>query len=363
MNDQRDRKWSGAVFALVCDDNLNYAANALALEMTTKVDADIHVFIETKPRVDYVIQRIEHPQILYHHNVLFKNIDAEVHDNPRFSRAAWGRIMLPKILGAYKRIIYCDIDVLLGELDPHILNIDLPNGIGMVRDENDILPTKRKLPENQARFRLGEKYFNSGFIIIDPSNWDSNAVQNELTYFFNSGNAAVAPFVDQDFLNTHFINRIVELSPLYNLQYRSINLGALKPSRVAIRHFIVGEKPYYQTNDIYSPKTIKTSRENYAKMLANTGIDLDKIPNRSTSKRRAIKAIIRKTLYNYGVKTFRTIELHRRWVQDHETFVSYLKEGTKGVFQDNFSLDDILKTQNPKFDGFEYYTADQAHTQ
>ena len=33
MNDQRDRKWSGAVFALVCDDNLNYAANALALEM------------------------------------------------------------------------------------------------------------------------------------------------------------------------------------------------------------------------------------------------------------------------------------------------------------------------------------------
>lgn len=352
---QGDCKWTGAVFALVCDDNLNYAANALALELVTKVDVEVHVFIETKPNINYVIQRITHPRIVYHHNVLFKNINAEVYDNPRFSRAAWGRIMLPTILGGYKRIIYCDIDVLPGKLDPHILGIDLPNGIALVRDESDILSSRNKLPDNHARFRTGDKYFNSGFMIIDPNNWDIPNVNANLTKFFTSGDASFAPYVDQDFLNVHFANRIVELSPLYNLHYNFMRLGTIKPDRVAIRHFTVGEKPYYKTSDISSRHNVDRGRELYQEILQKAGVDINDIPERSTNKSRVLKSIIRKKLFSVRLKTKKTRALFKTWEIEQNLFSQYLREGADGVFCDNFSKNDILKKQIPNFDGFEFY--------
>lgn len=355
MTKQLDTKWTGAVFALVCDNNLNYAANALALELTTKVDVEIHVFIETKPNIDYVIQRFEHPRIVYHHNVLFKNINAEVYDNPRFSRAAWGRIMLPTILGSYKRIIYCDIDVLPGELDPHILEIDLPYGIALVRDESDILSPRNKLPHNHARFRTGEKYYNSGFMIIDPNKWDTADVSANLSKFFKSGDASFAPYVDQDFLNVHFANRIVELSPLYNLQYNSMGLGIIRPDSIAIRHFTVGEKPYYKTSDIASRRNVERGRELYQEILSKAGVDIDGIPERSTSIARVLKSKIRKKLLKLGVKTKKTNTLLKNWQTEHQLFSQYLHEGAAGIFHDKFNSNDILQSQISEFDGFEFY--------
>ena len=53
MEKSNDPAWNKAVFALVCDDNLNFAANALALEITRILDVEVHVFIETKPDLDY----------------------------------------------------------------------------------------------------------------------------------------------------------------------------------------------------------------------------------------------------------------------------------------------------------------------
>lgn len=355
MNHQDDAKWSGAVFALVCDNNLNYAANALALEMTTKINVDIHVFIETKHSLDYDIQRIEHPRIIYHHNELLNDIDTEIFDHPRFSRAAWGRIMLASALGDHKRIIYCDIDVLPGKFDPHILDIDLPHGIAMVRDQSDVLCHRKKLPENHSRFRIGNKYFNAGFIIIDPKKWDSSNVNTRLREFFSSGTASIAPYVDQDFLNVHFADRIVELSPLYNLQYNFMRLGAIRPKRVAIRHFSVDEKPYYKTRDITSRKIVEDGREEYQKILLNTDVNLEILPEKSMKPVRVLKSLLRKRIYDIGFKTKKTKNMLESWQRDRNLFLQYLHQGDKGEFHDNFTKEDIIDQQQPQFDGFEFY--------
>ena len=355
MEKSNDPAWNKAVFALVCDDNLNFAANALALEITRILDVEVHVFIETKPDLDYTIKELDHGKITYHHNILFRNIEAEVYDTPRFSRATWGRIMLPSVLGDFKRIIYCDIDVLPGNFDSHILDIDLPHGIALVRDESDILSKNNILTDNHAKFRIGDKYFNSGFMIIDPLNWDSKSVKSSLTDFFESGDASIAPYVDQDFLNVHFAGRITELSPLYNLQHNFMRLAAINPHRVAVRHYTGSEKPYYRTRDLASREIVAKGRNRYAKMMSNAGIDLGRVPERSKPREIVLKAKLRKKISNFGLKSRKEIKLYKKWNIEHSLFVEHLLKGAHASFSDDFNIDDILSKLEPHFDGFEYY--------
>lgn len=172
-----------------------------------------HLSLINQTKILKLFSKYDNAQCVFHEvNVdLLKNCKyrTKLH---KLSKAAYYRVLLASILKDVDRVIYLDCDmVVLSDLVP-LLNIDMQNfGIAAVEDYG--------LPYNQEHFAQlefseGDKYFNSGFLLINLAYWRQHKIEKALIEFSESDRKVF--FHDQDALNFVFRGSWIRLEPKWN---------------------------------------------------------------------------------------------------------------------------------------------------
>lgn len=347
--------------ALVCDHKLAIPAGALASRLAKSWHVDVHLFIERPTGIREKIIEVNTRGVTYHYEELFVDgIQDLLPDHPRFSRAAWGRVFLPKALSRYKRILYCDIDILPGKRPQGVESFNLPHGLGMVRDSGIFrqfvwtLPLDRQLPTNLKGLT---DYFNSGVILMDPSQWDEEKTHRSVAKFItNSGATSLLP--DQDFLNLHFSGKITELSPNMNFQEPIMGLGLEKGVEIAVRHYSGNIKPFHVLPALAVSDALRLASKEYQRMAEDAGLPITNLfpYDRRKMQARQLKNILRCGLLNIGVKVPKIRRLEADWRARRRIVLNYIQAGfDQGRFADLNVFDLDRPEPAVKYDGMQVY--------
>lgn len=343
---------------LVCDHKLAIPAGALAARIARLWNVDVHIFVERPAYASAPIMETTAPGVTYHYEELFVgDLENLLPDHPRFSRATWGRLFLPKALPGYDRILYCDIDVLPGPLPDGIETIDLPDGIGMVRDYYGpaFMPVARDKDVRWTQFGLNpESYFNSGALLINPNQWDGDKILSALKVFM-AGELAAAPFLDQDFLNLHFDGKIVELSPNLNFQQSLMDLGLEGANTPTIRHLCHGIKHYHQLPRYSVSEITRNASAEFREMVVDAGLPLPNLlPYENRKSTTQVKAALRGVIAKTGLKTPKAVRMETRWRERRRRALDYLRAGVaEGRFADPNVFDLNPPEPRVRFNGYE----------
>lgn len=345
--------------ALISDHKLALAAGALATRIARLWKIDVHVFIERPAEARIPIRETREPGVSYHYEDLFSGgLDALLPDHPRFSRAAWGRLLLPSVLTGYDRILYCDIDTLPGPLPVGLASIPLPAGIGMVRDAYPYRPFAwREPPEKQFPSTMPglTDYFNSGVLLLDRNRFDSDDVLAGLRRFMPVY-GSVAQFVDQDFLNHHFAGRISELSPNLNFQQPLLGLGLAPEQAIAIRHYCyASEKPYQRLPAFGVSSLVRQAAAEFRLLHAEADLPLPTLPSyRKRQPLRDVKSTLRGLAARLGVTLPKARKLELDWHERRRRVIAELRQGhDEGTFADPWIFDLDAPAPRHRFDGVE----------
>ena len=344
--------------ALVCDHKLAAPAGALAKRLTHLWRVDVHIFIERGAQKNAPVEEVQDPRITYHYETLFDATMDALEDHPRFTRAAWGRLFVPEVLSHYDRLLYLDVDIIPGPLHCDLSSIELPFGLGMVRDAAhlDQHPvTVRGSDSTSSAFHVELRdYFNSGVILFDPSTWDSNWMRSQLKQHKNTG-LLTSQYPDQDFINVVFDGKITELSANLNFQLPLMGLGLIASGTPSIRHFTSALKPFHTLPKHGAPERVTDGAAEFRDMLKEVGFgDFALEPKHKPKAMFALKGLVRKFLDDRRISTRKGKKLRRQWYEKRRRAQHYLDVGVKtGVFADNFDL--TLETSDiaARFTGFE----------
>lgn len=138
-----------------------------------------------------------------------------LHTTNRFSRSAYYRILIPKVLTQYEKIIYMDCDVIcLGNIkDLYKISLE-QNAVGgvmdyvMIHNFSDYL--RKKMINTDA-------YFNSGIIVFDTILYKQSNIEKKCFQYIN-GDVRYA-FPDQDILNLSCEGQVAYLEEGWNYQW------------------------------------------------------------------------------------------------------------------------------------------------
>lgn len=344
--------------ALVCDHRLSAPAGALAKRLTQLWMLDVHIFIERGEKTGSIVTEVKDERITYHYEKLFQTTLDILPDHPRFTRAAWGRLFLPEFLPNYDRLLYLDVDIIPGPLSSDLSCIDLPFGLGMVRDAAHLdhktvtlQGRNQTLSTTQVELR---DYFNSGVILFDPSKWDSNWVRAKLRQH-NSTGMLKSQYPDQDFINTVFYGKISELSANMNFQLPLMGLGLIASGTPSVRHFNSTLKPFHVLPNSGAPELVCDAAAEFEDMRKEAGLsDFALDPNHKPKGIFVLKGIVRKFLEDRGISTRKRKKLHLEWRERRRIAQHYLDEGVKdGVFADRFDFIIDTSDVSTRFNGFE----------
>lgn len=342
--------------ALVCDHKLALPAGALAARIADLWQVDVHIFVERPDSQRDPITETTASRVHYHYEELFgAEMAGLLPDHPRYSRAAWGRLFVPRVLRSYQRVLYCDIDILPGPLPEGLCRIALPAGIAMVRDSYLLRPwVWRRPPEQQFPGLLpGVKdYFNSGVILYDPAVYDEGAVIDGLRDFM-ANEGRTASFPDQDFINLFFAGKVTELSPNMNFQQPLMGLGLIDEDRLAIRHYCHNEKPFHILPRHGVSRLVQQAAREYATMLSEAGLPPPRLPPYQKIRRfKQIKAALRLALANLGHPSAKQRELTEDWHQRRKIAIAALRDAIATErFADPNVFDPFAPPPTPGFDG------------
>lgn len=131
------------------------------------------------------------------------------------STAALYKFNLPEILNDFDKALYIDSDIVIQKDLSKLLSIDLSDNYVAAVESFSAPQYIDNLYEN-----LNIKYyFNSGVMLLNLKLMRENDITEKLIdYKLNGWNH----FMDQDALNAVFGNKVVLLSPYYNLQFTSV---------------------------------------------------------------------------------------------------------------------------------------------
>ena len=138
--------------------------------------------------------------------------------HPWVSKAALLKFSLPNLFSPPRlnKLLYLDGDMLIQQDLSDLFNTDISNVYaavvadmaGMVREKHHI--------------KLGhEKYFNSGMMLLNLEKMRSDNISAKL--LANKNNDTFKHFMDQDTLNQTFAEKVIWLSPKYNLMQANLN--------------------------------------------------------------------------------------------------------------------------------------------
>lgn len=189
-------------------------------------------------------------------NVSEKNFN-NVYLSGHVSKAAYFRLALADILpDNIEKVLYLDVDLLVCDNIKNLWNTDLENlPLGAVPDYG-IMASSRLCDQKESVIGLpvGEKYFNSGVLIINLKKWREEKYFLKILEIINNNKF---PHHDQDALNKLFMYKwktldlrwnvippVFNLFPkiLFNNKYRKTALNAKK--NPGIIHYAGRYKPW-----------------------------------------------------------------------------------------------------------------------
>jgi len=152
-------------------------------------------------------------------NAVFADLVATLRKSDRFPSIVYARLILDKLLPAdIDRVIYLDCDVMVCQPIELLHDIDMGDKpLAAVFDPFHIgLKKGRDIRLKQTPFDTGDRYFNSGVLLIDLKRYAAADLPAKIHAMAKSGVLANL-FFDQDLLNLVFLNNWQPLDWRFNL--------------------------------------------------------------------------------------------------------------------------------------------------
>ena len=339
----------------VVDELMADLASAQALNVAELWNCDVHIFIERRDRLA-AVREVEHPRVVYHYDVLTNYLPQNLPSTQQWPSIVYLRLFAPLFLNDCHRLIYLDADVLCIKADDSIWSVDIPCGLGAVSNTFTLhrSPNKVKLNRDEWLASIGVKsgkYFNSGFLLIDPDKWADYDFADVLPEYFERFPDAAS--FDQDFLNSYFDGQWTEIGPRFNMQAKIIPLGYTEIVDPVFIHFCKGDKPWHGPQTGWRSDTDPRYFHVYSRMLTKAGFTPEDYfrPSRLSFARK-IKYGLRGWLSSRGVRFSRAQEITREWEQNSSWFWVMMNDHLRnGAFADE-TRSSIQKTDiTPVFDG------------
>ena len=314
--------------ALVCDERLATQAGAVAFKIHYDWDFDVHIFVETNSTDIKYFHRVECDGISYHINRLLHDFRDMLPKMDRYPIAVWGRILLPKVLSDYSRVLYVDVDILPGPKPIDLDKIDLPNGIGMVSNYwtryHERIGHRRTIEHLEQLGLKAEDYFNSGVILMDPSKLNAEEVGNALARFVSHfGDNIKSP--DQDFLAFHYKGKITQLSANFNFIQPLMGFGFEGGAIPCVRHYVMQPKLYEKLHNFGANSIVRSAQLEFLDMLEIAQLPANLLTPRHKPKfSRLIKNALRSVTASTIFGAPRRRKEYRKWLHMRSVMLELL---------------------------------------
>lgn len=165
-----------------------------------------------------------HQEVIYHSIDPAYFSDFKLGHNNYSSPSVYYRLFVTKLITdtSIDKILYLDCDIVVLKDIVSLFKIDMSDyTIAAVRDIDHPIYEDQAF---QISFSYSDKYFNSGVLLINLSNWRKNNIEEQLKEFCTKERNVYCP--DQDALNKVFRGKWLELPPYWNrfnlVQYEKI---------------------------------------------------------------------------------------------------------------------------------------------
>lgn len=342
-----------AAFYLIVDGRYLPIALGLATRLVDLWKIDVHVFLEDKTVMDRPAG--VGSRIFVHLNALDGLRPPDLPETHNWPAIVYDRVFAPRFLQDYDRLIYLDADIYPLHVDPSLLTVDLPSGLGAVQDTASIgfSPHAAKLDRPAWCASIGldsDRYFNSGVLVIDRKTWNRIDFPAQLTrYMARYADAVRMP--DQDFLNYLFQGRWTEFSPAVNFQKAIFNYGYERTFPPVFVHFSSFQKPWLKPDSPQSPHGQFFPL--FQQMIRDGGHDPALVQSgRPESIMRRLRKTSREWLSRRGVSTRKEARQRQEWQER----ARHLSAGFRGDLKSSRYADTTVRdidTINPdlSFDG------------
>lgn len=342
-----------AAFYLIVDGRYLPIALGLATRLVDLWKIDVHVFLEDKTVMDRPAG--VGSRIFVHLNALDGLRPPDLPETHNWPAIVYDRVFAPRFLQDYDRLIYLDADIYPLHVDPLLLTVDLPSGLGAVQDTASIgfSPHAAKLDRPAWCASIGldsDRYFNSGVLVIDRKTWNRIDFPAQLTrYMARYADAVRMP--DQDFLNYLFQGRWTEFSPAVNFQKAIFNYGYERTFPPVFVHFSSFQKPWLKPDSPQSPHGQFFPL--FQQMIRDGGHDPALVQSgRPESIMRRLRKTSREWLSRRGVSTRKEARQRQEW-QERARLLSV---GFRGDLKSSRYADTTVRDIDPinpdlSFDG------------
>jgi lipopolysaccharide biosynthesis glycosyltransferase len=335
-------------FFFVVDEKFFPMAKAISIRLRELYDADVNIFLENATHKLIETIRIQ-PKVdreFIHFNRLGPLIPKNLPHSDIWPKIVYGRFFAPRLLQHYSRLVYLDADIIPVKQNDLIWNIDLPGGLAAVFDTGAISKCpankkNKKYPQGHKGKMLwlnsigvvGDRYFNTGLLVIDPKKWNMYNWNSLISDYMEKYKEHVIMF-DQDFLNSIFAENWAELSPAFNFQSSAFNLG-LEPSvDLVFIHYSDRTKPWHglfshDIDDVY-----KYGFLFFEKYLKKTGFT-PKVYGTVDAALVRLKYAIRKQLWGMGLRLKKVSTLLAVYEKNRREQIAFWEQHTTdGTFCD-----------------------------
>lgn len=327
-------------------------ANYLAEQWQT----DVHLFVED-PDVSHV-DPVPNDRAYVHLNALDQRLPSNVPTSKKWPKIVFLRNYVPSFLHDMDRLLYIDLDILSVKADPNLWTLPLENGFGAVSDTANLFkaPLDTGLERSDWLKKIGvpgDRYFNSGMLLVDSRYWDVDLLEASLETYFSSRN--VTAIKSQDFLNSVLHDKWTELSPRWNFQPPLLDQGVKKIFDPVFLHFCNRIKPWFFPNRPGEANYDRQYEEAFSQMLKNVGVDPQSVAEPNEFRlMQSLRKSKRLFLHNMGIRTSKERRAYDEWYQQRKNVVSYInKKAADGGFADlpRFSQQDIDELPAYRFNG------------
>ena len=201
------------------DEFVHYASTAISSVLANvAVGIKCHFYVLSLNMTDKTKKKMQRITRKFSCTIEFPYLDSDlmqifkdVHTPSRVSTITYARIVLPTILPNLDKIIYMDSDMFARGDISELWNIDLQdNYFAMVDDAN-------KLTLSNMLWKYpNPKYFNGGLLVINAKLLREDNYLDLLRKQIHK-NVKSYTICDQDVINDTFRNRILSLSPTWNM--------------------------------------------------------------------------------------------------------------------------------------------------
>lgn len=255
------------------DDNYAQHIAVVIASIMTKTKGKVCFFVINDNISDNKINKLKETAAVFYAEINFISVPEEkfknVYLSGHVSRAAYFRLALPDILPEdVEKAIYLDVDLLVYDDIKKLWQVDLQNIPLAAVPDYGIMASGRLCRQKADVIGLpvGEKYFNSGVLIINLKEWRKENYTKQILEIINSNQF---PHHDQDALNKLFMYKWKDLDlrwnvipPVFNLFPKVLMNSKFRKNAVAAKnnpgiiHYAGRYKPwefsYHQDfNDMY----------------------------------------------------------------------------------------------------------------